>query len=418
MTPYGLQLVAAATPPEHEVEIIDEGVGQEVDFDKQFDLVGMSVTTAQAPRAIKLAKEFKKRGAKVVMGGFHPTLVPDQVPECFDAVCVGEGEGIWPEMVSDAEKGQLEGIYRSEEFIDLAQLPKPRRDLSPMDKYRFSDLVFASRGCPFKCNFCSVNQFYDFTYRTRPVEDVVAEVRRVKENRRRPRMPWDFVFFMDDNIVGSPEYAKKLFRALIPLKIRWFSQASITIADDPELLSLAQQSGCAGLAIGLESVREESLKGVNKHMIGTMKKYRENIKKIHDHKIFILGLFMFGLDSDDKDIFDEALKFCEENYVEVMAVAILTPFPGTEMGAKMVKEGRILTDNLTLYNQGHVVFQPKLMTPDELQWGFREVARKSTTVWSVFKRLLGARTSWILPIGWNIITRRASIRLAKDTSYL
>jgi radical SAM superfamily enzyme YgiQ (UPF0313 family) len=415
MYPSGLQLLAALTPPEHEVRIIDEGIGQEIDFDEPVDLVGVTAVTQQAARAYEIAAEFSKRGTKVIMGGIHASFLPEEACQYCDAVCIGEAENVWQDILSDADQGQLKPVYHSDEWAELSQLPMPRRELSPKSKYRFTNFVLASRGCPFKCSFCSVQKLFGSTYRFRPVQHVVAEIRSMLKHRGPSLL--DFVLFGDDNIVASPKYAKELFRALIPLRIKWFAQASVTVANDDVLLSLARQSGCVGFEIGFESVSDDVLKEVHK-TTGSLEKYKRAIKKIHSHKIFVMGSFLFGFDGDTTEAFEATVRFIEQNHVEVPVFAVLTPLPGTEIARQFESENRMLTRDVSLYDLNHVLYQPKQMSPDELQRGYQQARSKISTVRSILKRVVGARTSLVIPLLLNIAFRRVTKRIPADTSFL
>ncbi|MDR3363818.1 MAG: B12-binding domain-containing radical SAM protein, partial [Clostridiales Family XIII bacterium] len=259
----GLQMLAALTPERHTVKVVDETIGEKVDYDTSADLIGITAMTTQSPRAYRIAQKFRERGKPVVMGGFHPSIRPQEALLHCDAVCVGEGELVWGRMLEDFENGALKKIYQAGRLIDFADIPWADRSVVRDKKGALKNFIQTTRGCPFQCSFCTVIKFFGHTYRLRPPEDVVAEVRALKESGQ---LKWNFVFFSDDNICGDPEYAKRLFRALIPLKIRWGSQCSITAAGDEELLSLARRSGCRAFAIGLESISDASLAAANKNM--------------------------------------------------------------------------------------------------------------------------------------------------------
>jgi radical SAM superfamily enzyme YgiQ (UPF0313 family) len=236
--------VAACTPKQHEVEIIDEHIDT-VDFDSDADVVGISFMTAHAPRAYELGEKFKQRGKTVVFGGFHPTFMTSEALQHCDAVVKGEAENTWPRVLRDIENHRLQRVYQSRQPVDLGTLQPVPRHLLKKTGYMTINAVQASRGCKNACEFCSVSPFYGKMQRFRPVDRVVEELNSI---------PGMFVLFIDDNITGDPEYAKKLFRAMIPLRKKWISQASLKIADDEELVKLAAKSGCCGLFVGLESI--------------------------------------------------------------------------------------------------------------------------------------------------------------------
>ncbi len=416
MFPYGLQIVAALTPDQHQIEIIDETIGQEIDFDKPVDLVGISAVTVQAPRAYAIAQEFQNRGVKVVLGGIHPSFLPEEASQQCDAVCIGEAENVWADILRDAENGNLKKIYQSDQLADLSKSPVPRRNLSPMKEYKFTSFILTSRGCPFDCSFCSVNKLFGNSYRFRPVEDVVAEVQQLKASRG--FVPFDFVFFADDNIVGNHNRAKELFRALIPLKIKWVSQASITLAEDDELLSLAKQSGCIGITIGFESISDESLRKDANKRTGSIEKYKKAIQKIHAHKIWIAGSFVLGFDHDSKDVIENTLKLAEENFIELTEFNVLTPCPGTQIAQTLDAEQRILSKDWSLYDLEHVVFQPKNMSAQELQAGLGRAFEHVYSLRSILKRVIGARTGVIVPLFLNVMLGQSHKQTPSEIDYL
>jgi len=405
----GLQLLAALTPEKHRIKLVDETIGQKINYDEKYDLVGISVMTAQSSRGYKIAKAFREKGVTVVMGGYHVSILPHEALEYCDAVCVGEGEKVWQEMLIDAENGRLRDIYKSDELIELSKVPWPNRSLVSNKRFGVKNFIQTSRGCPNACTFCSIIKFFGHTYRLRPVEDVIAEIKYLKESRQ---LKWNFVFFSDDNICGKPEYAKELFKALIPLKIRWGSQCTINIAKDEELLALARQSGCVALAIGLESISDQSLKYANKNM-GNVDFYKKAIVRIHSYKIAIFGLFIFGFDSDDKSVFDATFRFVEHNYLEYAMFSVLTPLPGTVYFDEYEDSGRLLHKNWEDYDFQHVVFKPMLMTAQELQDGRYNTAKRIHSLRSIFKRILGARTNMVFPIIMNLAMKRLYYHLPR-----
>lgn len=405
----GLQILAALTPDHHDIKLVDETINEKVDFNEHYDLVGITVMTTQSSRAYKIAKDFRDKGVKVVMGGYHVSILPNEALEHCDAVCIGEGEKVWQQMLIDVENDCLKSKYMADKLIDLSEVPWPKRTLTSKRKAGMKNFIQTSRGCPYQCSFCSIIKFFGHTYRFRPVEDVVAEIRSLKDSKV---LKWNFVYFSDDNICGDPEYAKALFKALIPLKIKWGSQCSITIANDEELLELAKKSGCISLAIGLESISEESLVHANKKM-GNKEAYERAIKKIHSYKIAIFGLFIFGFDSDHKDVFDVTLKFVEDNYLEYAMFSILTPIPGTSYYDEFEASGRLLHKKWADYDFQHVVFEPKNMTAQELQDGRYYTAKKLHSFRSIFKRIIGAKSNLIFPLVMNLSLKRLYFHLPK-----
>lgn len=383
--PYlALTTLAALTDTDWDVLIVDENT-EALDFSLLPDLAAISLMTPLAKRGYEIADAFRQRGVPVVLGGIHPTMMKNEAKTHADAVIIGEAEGVWPQVLTDVRQGDLKSFYKAKGFCSLDGLRNPRRDLLDKKAYFFVNTTQTTRGCPFDCEFCSVTSFYGRTYRVRPVEDVINEIGDWKGG---------FVFFVDDNIAGIPSYAKELFRALIPLEIKWFSQASLRIVKDRELLALAQRSGCKGLFIGFESLSQESLKAMGKSM-NFVNEYREAVKLIHDHGVGIQGSFIFGTDNDDQSVFSDVLRFIEKTHLEAALFSILTPFPGTKIQAVLQKENRIIHYDWEKYDMNHVVFRPKKMTPEQLQDGFNWTYRRLYGYKSILTRLFPFRRSGI-----------------------
>jgi len=375
--PYlALTTLAALTGEEWGVSIIDENVDA-IDFSDLPDLVAITVITPLAKRGYEIADSFREKGVPVVLGGIHPTMMKDEAKTHADSVVIGEAEETWPLVLSNFQRGNLQPFYESANFCTLSKLTIPKRTLLNRKGYFFTNTIQTTRGCPFDCEFCSVTSFYGHTYRVRPVEDVVNEIGQMEKG---------FLFFVDDNIAGKTSYAKELFEALIPLKIKWFSQSSLNIVKDRELLNLAQRSGCKGLFIGFESLSQENLKAMGKSA-NRVSEYKDAIKMLHDHGIGIQGSFIFGTDYDDKSVFSDVLRFVEKTHIEAVLFSILTPFPGTRIYETLQRENRIINTDWEKYDMNHVVFRPKKMTPKELQDGFNRAYRELYGHRSILKRL-------------------------------
>ncbi len=365
LPPMALPLLAAITPPEFQVRLIDEAV-EDVDLNLEADLVGLSVMTPTSSRAYSLADHFRSRGMKVVMGGVHPSSLPEEALQHCDSVVIGEGEGQWPQVVKDAARGGLKRIYQNSNSFSLDHLPAPRWDLLPAKRYFVPQTVQVSRGCPMACSFCSVSSFFGRSYRFRPISHILEELKALKRK---------FLVFVDDNIAGSPELAKELFVSMTPLKKKWVSQSSLTIADDPELLDLAARSGCIGLLIGFESISPEVLRSIGKQ-VNLRRKYEEAIRRIHQRGIHIQGSFILGFDGDTPETIRATVQFVKENRLTGVNYCHLTPFPGTRLYDDLEREGRIITRDWSRYDRQNIVFQPRQFTPDDLQdrifWAYRQ----------------------------------------------
>ncbi len=384
--PHNLLVIAALTPKDIEIEIIDENI-EKIDFDKKVDLVGITTMTASSPRAYEIADRFREKGIPVVLGGIHATALPEESTQHADAVVIGEAEGSWEKLLQDLREGGKEALakfYQNPQRPDPSKIPIPERGLVENKGYLLSRFLQLSRGCPFDCHFCSVSKFFGKKYRFRPVKKVIEEIKGMIGKSLGTR----FLGFLDDNIVGNIAYARELFKALIPYNLLWIGQSSINIARHEDVLELAAASGCKGLFIGFESISEASLGEINKSH-NKIKFYEKAIKKIHQFGIAIEGAFIFGFDHDDKSIFRKTVKFIEKVKLDVIQFTILTPLPGTKLHEKLEKEGRIIDRDWSNYDLAHAVFQPKLMTPQELKEGFDRAYQRIYTLSSIFKRLTG-----------------------------
>ncbi|MBC8414144.1 MAG: B12-binding domain-containing radical SAM protein [Nitrospira sp.] len=397
-----LTALAAVTPENIDVRILDARV-EEVDYNASVDLVGITGLTSEIPNAYEMADGFRSRGTKVVMGGVHVSALPDEALLHADSVVVGEAELVWKDLIEDFRQGYLKKIYKADDFIDMNTIAAPRRSLLNRDMYTSFSTLQATRGCPFKCDFCTVTTFFGNTYRQRPVEDVVNEVKGLSDSN---------VVFLDDNIVGKPKYAKELMKALIPLKIKWGSQGSITIAKDDELLSLYAQSGGQYIFIGFESISAENLDDVQKSW-NTIENYEKAINKIHDAGIDIIGSFILGLDQDDKSSFRKMLNFLIKSGIDCVMFHVLTPLPGTKLYDKLENDGRIIDRNWAKYHTGAAVFKPALMTPEELQEGYYWIYREFYSYPNMLKRILRSPKNLIYRAAINLSYRRKAMKLPK-----
>lgn len=354
-----LTIVAALTPPEHEVAVCDENV-EPLDLDADVDLVGVTFMTALAPRAYEIARAFRSRGKVVVAGGFHATLRPDEAREHFDAVVVGDAEGAWPRLLSDLEAGCLQPLYRSTPHADLSDTPVPRRDLLARTARHYATIhaVQATRGCVHACRYCSVAAFHRSTLRTRPVASVAAEV---------ASLPRDFLF-VDDNLIADRDYSRALFTAIAPLGKRWVGQCSIELADEPELLRLAREAGCVGLFVGVETTSPEGLASLDKSW-NDGERLRERLASLRRAGIGVIAGMIVGLDRDEPDVFERTLRFLDESRIDGLQLNVLTPLPGTPLHADLDRQGRILDGDLARYDFRHAVIRPARMTSEELQAG-------------------------------------------------
>ena len=385
--PLTLTTLASLVPPEipAEVSIIDEGI-DEINLDRiQADLVGISAITGTAPRSYELSAELRKRGIPVVLGGVHPTLVPEEAVRNADSTVVGYAEESWPQLLRDFVAGNLKKRYDQSPGLKLANLPFPHRKMYDSRMVNVGETIEATRGCIYQCDFCVVPAAWGKPMQ-KPVADVIADLKQMGASR---------VIFLDLNLIADIPYAKELFTALIPLKIRWGGLATTTIAWDDELLDLAARSGCKGLLIGFESVNQATLLE-SKKAFNMRHDYRDVVKRVHARGIAIMGCFVFGMDNDTLDSFDETVALVMEARIDLPRYAIATPFPATGFYKRLKAAGRLLTEDWSLYDGQHVVYRPKNMTPDELLLNTRRAWKQTYSYKSIAKRLAGSRTQ--LPI--------------------
>jgi radical SAM superfamily enzyme YgiQ (UPF0313 family) len=379
-----LPLLAALTPSGHTVTIVDEAFAPD-DTNQDVDLVGITVMTDLVLRAYHIADTYRRKAVKVVMGGIHPTVLPDEALEHADAVVVGEAEGIWPRLVSDAASGKMQRLYRAGKMTDLQGLPKPRRDLLPGTKgtgyVPIPIGVEAARGCPYDCEFCSIGQTLGHQYRVRPVQEVISEIESIDSPH---------LFFVDDALGLNRNAAKKLFTEMIPLRRLWLGQGTVSLAEDVELLRLMRRSGCLGLLIGFESVQKETQNEVRK--IKNLRiDFYEAIRRFHGEGFGILGAFVFGFDYENKDVFEQTLAFIMRSRMDCVELRILTPYPGTRLYERLLSEGRLFVRDWWLrgYPLDTLLFQPKGMTADELIDGFARLNRQAYSFGAMTKRFWG-----------------------------
>ena len=346
---------------------------------KQVDLVGITVLTKTALRAYRIADAYRAKGIPVVLGGIHPTALPDEAKNHADAVVIGEAEEIWPHLIEDARMENLKPFYRQEGYTDLSKISIPRREILPSSGYLPLDVVQVSRGCPFRCEFCSVQNFFGKTHRFRPVTDVVQEVRHLPHRR---------VMFNDDNIIADPSYSRELLEALIPLKKKWFGQTSLSGLKKVEHIELLARSGCIGLLIGFESLSVKNLMKSGKFQ-NDPSEYREIIEALHRFGIAVCGSFVFGFDEDEASVFDETVSFAIQTKLFSAIFMILTPYPDTAFWQRVKNEGRLVQDRWWLLEKPEdsaPFFLPVRMSAQILREGWKRAWKEFYSFPSIWKR--------------------------------
>ena len=391
--PLTLTTLAALIPADlpHTVELIDEGIA-DVPLDLEADLVGLTVITGTAKRAYFLADQFRARGVAVVLGGPHVTLIPDDAQPHADAVVCGYAEETWPQLLRDFAAGALKPRYTQAPGLEIGGRPFPKRELLPGKHYLTNNVFEATRGCVHACDFCVVPTAWGRKPFQKPVAEVVADIRQHGARK---------LIFIDLNLIAHRGYAKELFTALIPLRLNWYGLATVLLADDPELLALAQASGCKGLLMGMESISPANLKANHKGF-NSPEHYARVVERLHAHGIALQGCFVFGLDEDRPDVFLRTAEFAVEARIDLPRFAVVTPFPNTPLYLRLEAEGRILTKDWELYDAQHVVFRPKHMSVRQLQEGI-ETAWKHAYSWkSIWRRLRHSPAPWPVRIGTNL----------------
>jgi len=371
------------TPSEHQIRVFDENI-EEIDYDWDADLVGISVRTMFAKRAYNISETYRKRGVKTVLGGIHPSMCTEEALQYCDSVVVGEAEHVWHTLLQDAQAGKLKRIYNAGKLADLTCSPIPIRFMLSTERY-LSDIVQTTKGCPFNCEFCSVHAFDGQRIRNKTIEQVIQEIKDIKRRGARYKKK-NAVFFADDNIIANKKFARELFVALRPYNINWMCQASIDISKDDELLRLMRDSGCGGILIGFESTSKNNLARMHKE-INQRYNYVEVVRKIQSYGILVHASFIVGYGFDSQSTFDELIDFIKECNLLMPVINILAPFPGTRLFKRLEEEGRILHKDWSKYDTQHVVFSPSSMSAAELFEGYKRIIKDVYSFDSIFKRL-------------------------------
>lgn len=391
--PLTLTTLASLVPAELPVDLrlFDEGITN-VPLDLDADLVGLTVITGTARRAYELADHFRQGGAKVVLGGPHVTLVPNDAAPHADAVVVGYAEDSWPQLLRDFAAGELRPRYDQAPGLDLSNRPFARRELLPGRHFLTNNVFEATRGCIHNCDFCVVPAAWGRKPLQKPVADVIADIRQHGARK---------LIFVDLNLIADRGYALRLFAALIPLQLQWYGLATVLLADDPELLEVAARSGCKGLLMGLESISPQNLRESRKGF-NAPEKFVRVVERLHEHGIALQGCFVFGLDYDEPDVFLKTAEFAVQAKIDLPRFAVVTPFPNTALYKRLLAEGRILTKNWELYDGQHVVFRPAKISVQELQEGVEAAWKHAYSFRSIARRIRYSPAPWPVKLGTNL----------------
>ncbi|MCX6667982.1 MAG: radical SAM protein [Euryarchaeota archaeon] len=374
-----LQQLAGICPDEYEIQAVDENRGSKIDFNEEYDIIAISCRTATAPRAYEIADEFRRRGIKVVLGGYHPSALPEEAKQHADAVVIGEAEISFAKVIEDIKKRNLKQFYQSG-LVDPKLIPPPRRDI--IDYYLSIAAVEATRGCPVNCDFCFVHKVKGKIHRKRPLENVIDEMKTIKQKN---------IMFFDASLTTNPPYTKTLFKSMIELNKRFTCYGNVNVlAKDDEFLKLASDAGCMGWCIGFESISQNILKSIGK-TTNKVEDYKNAVKKIKDYNMNITGSFIFGFDDHVTDTFKETMEMIKQLDIDMACFNVLTPFPGTPLFERIKNEKRIASYDWARYTCAQTVFQPKNMTEKELYdgtiWVLKDFYKNIPTLKRILKNI-------------------------------
>jgi radical SAM superfamily enzyme YgiQ (UPF0313 family) len=402
LTPsLALTSVAASTPPDWTVTYWDENLLQGPPPRKPFPhVVGITVHLTFAKRAYELSRWYRQRGAVVVLGGLHVLSCPDESAPHADALAIGEGVQIWPQILHDVETGRLQKVYHGDYRQPYRDDPPPRRALLPRRNFLTSTSLIATRGCHNRCGFCYLSTAgLHMPYLVRDVQQIVDEFRADGQ---------PYAVFIDNNLGSRPEYLRRLCRALRPLEKIWSAAVTIDVTDDPNLVREMALAGCTGVFVGFESLENDNITAAHKKSPRT-DDYARRVEILHRNGIQVNGSFVLGFDHDRPDVFEKTVHWIEENRLECATFHILTPYPGTPLFEEMAGEGRLLHRDWTLYDTGHVVFRPKLMTAEELSAGYAWCYRRLFSHRSIWRRRPRDRRAVLPYLAMSYLYKRSNL---------
>lgn len=400
----GLLAVAALIPRDrYEAILTDENI-EPIDFDLKADLVGISAMTAYVNRGYEIADEFRRRGVPVVMGGVHPSLMSQEALRHADAVVAGEAELVMERLLDDLEQGRMRGVYKADRLCPMENMPMPRYDLINQHRYVNRAFIQTARGCKQGCTFCAESLMNGLRVRCRPVNEVLREIDACGQGR---------ISINDADFFGSRERPKTIMRALRGRGVRWQAGVTSRLAGDEEMLELAAASGCYMLSIGFESISSRTLKDVHKS-VNRPEEYARLVERIHSYGIMVFGLFMFGFDTDDENVFEATTRLNIDAGFDMCAYSVLTPYPGTLAWYELKRAGRLVSYDWSKYDQGHIVYEPRGMSAQALRDGHRGTFRTFYSWPSIVRRfpLAGSRSrvQWSI---YNLFMRKAAMRDSK-----
>ena len=395
--------IAAITPKNHTVEVLTERYSK-INFDKPYDIININFTTSTTPRAYEIADKFREKGKTVVLSGLHPSALPEEAIQHADSVLLGWGELNWLKFLQDYENNNIKPIYHPVKYDDSVHIPPTDVKLPG---FVITGAIEATRGCPYKCKFCPETnlpggaQFY-----TRPINEVISEIKS---------MPQKTIMFYDTSLTINPEYTKSLFKEMKRLNKKFFCNGNVDIlAKDLELVKLSHEAGCVSWLVGFESISQETIDSTGK-VTNKVNEYFKAVKNIHDNKMAVVGCFIFGFDTDTKEIFDTTINTIKKLEIDVADFCTLTPFPGTPIFDEFEKEDRIITKDWTKYTMKEVVFKPKNMTKEELIDGVKKMYSEFYSTPYTIRRIINSYRLGIYPffmvLARNTIAKINSRRL-------
>ncbi len=379
MQPLSIAVLAGLTPPEVEIDFYDDRL-EDIPYDEPTDLVALPVETYTAKRAYDIASTFQARDVPVVMGGIHASLATEEVCEHADITVAGDAEPVWKQVLEDVREGTAKSFYQGDRKGRTLPHVEPERDLFEDRPYIDLEMVESGRGCPFTCDFCAINGSFEGNYRSKTIDDIIHDIRQ---------LDGDHLYFVDDNFVSNPKRTKKLAKAMSELDKKWFSHGTITMAHDEELLKLLEESGCANILIGFESLNSENLDAMGKSWNKARRSYEESIQKLRDHGITIYATFVFGYEHDTEEDMKRTLDFAIDQQFALASFNHLVPFPGTPLYQRLNEEDRLHTKKWWLdedYRFGDVAFEPINMSAETLSEGCFECRKQFYNYSSILKR--------------------------------
>ncbi|MFZ9662148.1 MAG: B12-binding domain-containing radical SAM protein, partial [Chitinophagaceae bacterium] len=384
-------VLAAMTPPGWEVDLCLEVI-EEIPFDTDADIIGIGAMVQAVLRAKEIAIAFKKLGKTVIMGGYMPSMIPDFVKDVCDSIVIGDAEISYPLLLQDYLDGRLKKIYHFP-ISELKDIPLPKYELLVNKPIGFMLPVQAGRGCPHTCSYCSIYCLYKQKYLTRPLNEVLRDIKRVKE------LGYKSFFLLDDNLIGNPRFFEELCIAIKPLKMIWATQCSIMLAKNPRLLRLAELSGCRILSIGIESITQESLDKQNKKWVHA-EEHKETLSKILEVGIMPATEMIVGMDGDTEESIRETASFVIKCRIPIPKFYVLTPMPGTDLYEQYKNEGRLLHEDYSRYTATNTVFRPTKISPEKLEEMYWWLYRKVYSIPNIIRRTLWHRNFWKHPLSF------------------